>query len=869
MKIKARNALALLLAAALVQGCGSSVGSPSATQSQYVVSGTVATGKAVSNTTVTCADGAIHLSGITDQNGHYSIAWGKPFAGPVVCHATAPDNIPLYSVNAYSPTTATALTVNLTSLTTMLAAMLTTSGSAKDVASIAPTLTASALDAKIAILNHSLSLYNAQAGAGSYNPVTTSFVPNGTGIDAVLDAFQLTVNASGQPTLQSNAVSGSLGAITAPSLVQSSATTSPVVPLTPTAGLVTVSVSSAATGSSVNAGTTSTMTISMSNAGGLGVVGAGYQLNLSNWSIVSISPFSAGCAATITQSGASSLVLSGVTVPGNMTCTATVTVVAQQSVPSVASVALANLTGAAAAGTVPGTITVCPSDGTTQSQPSLTGFSTVVAPDNGNAWVQWTGATGPFTVQYKPTLGCSAWGTAVASTSANGYTFQSMTVGTSYDFRVCTAAGCGSTVSATPVSGAVTAFNNHVLSTGQSLSVGATSTVSLTNYQPYLNQMLTANRASFTPLLEPIPGDVFNTPQPETMSSALYDMISSLVGSTSSYYKGIVSIHGMSGQAYSVIKKGGTGNTAGGACNTVPYCGYYLGQAQQAAAFGLSVSGGTPYRQVATTLVHGETDQNNGVSAAQYSDDIIQMQNDYESDYQSRTGDINGVPLFLDNRVGGCAAPFPPTTPIGQWQASLRAPTKIFIVLPMYIFDNYRDNCHPESTAYRRMGEYFGKVMKKVLVDKQAWKPLSPKSITMAGNVITAQFYVPVAPLVFDTTIVQGVSNMGFEYTDSLSNTAAGTGPTSIASVTLGADGTSVVITLNQTPAGTSPRLRYAYTYTSGNIMGAYTAGAARGNLRDSDTTPALFRDGNVPTRWGNNLYNWGITFDSAIPATY
>jgi len=53
-------------------------------------------------------------------------------------------------------------------------------------------------------------------------------------------------------------------------------------------------------------------------------------------------------------------------------------------------------------------------------------------------------------------------------------------------------------------------------------------------------------------------------------------------------------------------------------------------------------------------------------------------------------------------------------------------------------------------------------------------------------------------------------------------------------------------------PTGASKRLRYAYTFTECRGTGT----VARGNLRDSDTTPS---------NYGYELFNWAVHFDVAV----
>ena len=191
---------------------------------------------------------------------------------------------------------------------------------------------------------------------------------------------------------------------------------------------------------------------------------------------------------------------------------------------------------------------------------------------------------------------------------------------------------------------------------------------------------------------------------------------------------------------------------------------------------------------------------------------------------------------------------------MGQLQATTENPSKIFLVTPKYIFD-YSAGPHLTNYSYRKLGEYYGKVMKKVLVDNQIWKPLTIESVIIYDNIIKAKFYVPQPPLQFDTENVMLTNNYGFEYFDD-ANSA------SIVNVTI-TDPTTVTITLNQTPTGKNMELAYAYTGKPGAKPGRNSTDSPKGNLCDSDTTPTFYDYST--SKLGNTLNNWCMTFIEPI----
>lgn len=390
----------------------------------------------------------------------------------------------------------------------------------------------------------------------------------------------------------------------------------------------------------------------------------------------------------------------------------------------------------------------------------------------------------------------------------------------------------------TPVLSSATAqvsevdYINQILSTGQSLSVGVASSPALTTTQPYSNLMLTGGTGgmgaggSFTPLIEG--GGV------ETISSSMANTITA--NDTGNDFDVAVSLHGVSGYVYSQLKKG-----------TGPYTN---GMNQVTNAKSAAISLGRTSRVIGVTTIHGETDNYNGVSGATYQTYLEEWQNDYDTDVKAITGQSNEVIMFLDQMssfMSSYANDATSEIPIYQLYAAEDNPGEIVLVAPKYFF-NYSDRHHLTGASSRWLGEYYGKVIKKVVIDHETWRPLSPDSAVRSGNIIDVNFHVPAGVLAFDTTLVSSRTNKGFEYYDS---TASAT----ISSVAI-LDDDTVRITLSGTPTGANQRIRYAYTGVPGTDTGAQNAGSAAGNLRDTDTYPSLY---------GNTLYNWAVHFDEPI----
>ncbi|MEI6835541.1 MAG: fibronectin type III domain-containing protein [Candidatus Falkowbacteria bacterium] len=373
--------------------------------------------------------------------------------------------------------------------------------------------------------------------------------------------------------------------------------------------------------------------------------------------------------------------------------------------------------------------------------------------------------------------------------------------------------------------GPITAANYiyHILSTGQSLSLGYAGSPVLSTTQPYNNKMLdgtdTDPGTNLVPLVES---------SNETPASAMGNGITFQNG-----VQTVVTRHGVGGTAYQGLKKG-----------TAPY---ENGIQQMINVRNAATLLGKTSQVMGITTVHGETDNVSG-NSPYYEGYLAEWQRDYEADIKAINGQSGTIPMFTDQMDSWTTYGYATSSiPEAQLAASEDYPGKIVLVGPKY-FLTYATGPHLTDTSYRMLGEYYAKVMKKVFFDKVLWRPLSPDSTQLIGNVIYAKFHVPEGVLAFDTNIVKENTNYGFEYYDNASSAT-------ISSVSI-MNSDTVKITLSNIPTGGNQRLRYAYTGVANATAGAQSDGSPRGNLRDTDPEVSLS---------GSNLYDWAVHFDKAI----
>jgi len=417
---------------------------------------------------------------------------------------------------------------------------------------------------------------------------------------------------------------------------------------------------------------------------------------------------------------------------------------------------------------------------------------------------------------------------------------------------------------------------NHVLSTGQSNSTANDGKPIVSTTQPYGNMMFDTGvmtgancdgdgckvyeqPSGFVPLVE---GDRFFSYGVETMSSGLANQAAKLastqylVGTATPQHDMLVSLHGRSGNSYWCLRKG--------SCGWWPERGYIEPFAeammQVTSAKALAQAVGKSYAVRAVTAIHGEHDHyaySNNAShfplartdgtgmLADYGEALEELQRDYEAGVKAITAQTVPVPLFVQQYSHWNDKP---TTKIAyqQLQAHVRSAGKVIVVGPSYALPYSNDCLHFTGPGERWLGEYYAKAYARVVVGGRKWEPLRPSAVSIAGAVITVKFLVPKPPLVLDTAKVSNPGNYGFEYTD-----ASGAPPAITAVAITGPD--TVQITLASAPTGADKRIRYAYTF--GGCGGSGTI--ARGNLRDSDATPS---------QTGNDLSNWSVHFDEALP---
>lgn len=242
-------------------------------------------------------------------------------------------------------------------------------------------------------------------------------------------------------------------------------------------------------------------------------------------------------------------------------------------------------------------------------------------------------------------------------------------------------------------------------------------------------------------------------------------------------------------------------------------------------------------------LMQGERDQIIGTTDATYLSLLEALYEDYNVDCKAVTGqnqDIVGLVQdqmdnYRDLRIG-----------LTQLKAH-RQFSFHYLAGPRYHIPRAADDLHLINVGYYKLGEIHARAHNRVR--DGGWEPVHPWQITLDGTTVRVRFHVPVMPLVFDTTTVPSVTDRGFSYHDTADPTAAGPMSAEIVDVSIEAD--TVVLELDQAPAGGAPHI-------SCGVINRHI------NLRDSDPFASQY-DGAPLRNWCCHFYD-PIDYEGSPP---
>jgi hypothetical protein len=266
--------------------------------------------------------------------------------------------------------------------------------------------------------------------------------------------------------------------------------------------------------------------------------------------------------------------------------------------------------------------------------------------------------------------------------------------------------------------------------------------------------------------------------------------------------------------------------------------------------FALANAAGKTYNLPAVFWLQGEANNGN-TDKATYKTALIKLRDDINTDVKAITGQKNDV-VFLCYQMASnnWSSLVYPTIAIALNELCLSGQPGFYQGPPLYPYTPSSDRLHLTGPGYATIGAIAGYILKKIIVDGVEWKPIYVQDYTINANVLNLRFYVPVAPLVLDTTLVTDPGNYGFRLFDSTGNELT------ITSVTKPRPAT-IRITAN-VPIAAGMRLTYAINgaaATSGPINGT------RGCVRDSQGNTLKYQPAGV----NYPVHNWLPMFDKTL----
>lgn len=382
-----------------------------------------------------------------------------------------------------------------------------------------------------------------------------------------------------------------------------------------------------------------------------------------------------------------------------------------------------------------------------------------------------------------------------------------------------------------------------IIGTGQSLSVGATSTPALSTQQPYENVRLrdtgspplydgVGDLLSLAPLIEPVRSDIAggtglypNNIAGETPHTAMAIELSRFADRRAGeLFASAHTVVGESGRGIDAIRRGGIGRA-------------YASSLYEVAAFTrLAAAEGRRYEVGAVVLTHGETDWNN----ANYNADLRALVDAYREDVPRITGQRQGFAMILSQQASLPGTPGWPLSTQLQWRASVDHAAVILCSGPKYQMEFNADHVHLTAAGSRALGIKYGQVYAQQSFEGRAWRPLEPVAVRRDGARVAVTFHVPVGPIEWERSLATPHTTAHPMSGPAPTAWAAGRGfeleqasaPVAIQSVEIQAN--TVFITPAQPLAAGPFTVRYAMTQD----VSGYTAGtpwSRAGQLRDSD----------------------------------
>lgn len=258
--------------------------------------------------------------------------------------------------------------------------------------------------------------------------------------------------------------------------------------------------------------------------------------------------------------------------------------------------------------------------------------------------------------------------------------------------------------------------------------------------------------------------------------------------------------------------------------------------------------GAYPRRLLCALNGHGQFEQSSGRTRANYTADLQDWQSQIHEHQRRNYHPLAPTPMFISQPGNGFITNgFPISAAI--LDAAI-ANANVVCANPDYP-QAHSDGTHKRSTSNRIQGELMGRIARRRLrpqLGDLPWTgPTYPTAAVRTGATIVVTVNVSDGVLILDTSNVASATNYGVIYSDDSSSA-------SVSSVAITGD-KQITVTLNTTPTGTNPRLRFGCTQANTQDTGP-TLGM-RTNFRNSI--------GEVGVLTGVTHYDWMSVCDLAV----
>jgi len=146
-------------------------------------------------------------------------------------------------------------------------------------------------------------------------------------------------------------------------------------------------------------------------------------------------------------------------------------------------------------------------------------------------------------------------------------------------------------------------------------------------------------------------------------------------------------------------------------------------------------------------LTHGEADAM--LSHTSYAEELVKMLRDYTEDLKHITGQMHAPIMILSQQQSSPPVPDVESAVIqAQWFVQTESSNTIICAGPKYQYGYVEGALHLPEGGYNRLGEKYGQVFYRTVVEKNPFIPLSPTKVTLKEpTTILVSFSIPVRPL--------------------------------------------------------------------------------------------------------------------------